>query len=121
MELKRRRTSARPWLKALRKAKEVDAERECTFQPRIANQIPEFMRQIAARQRQQRLAGSASEGEQQYFLGGGSNYDGPSEAGGGLSKHYFPHFLRSAQLTPPKLELPLETPVAHVTIEGLPL
>ena len=45
-------------LETSRKAKQDDAERECTFQPRIVNRVPDFMRHIAAHQRQ--LRGSVS-------------------------------------------------------------
>ena len=63
-------------VEASRKAKEDEAERDCTFQPRIQNQIPTYMREIAAQQRMQRLAGSTSEGSWGGAAAGG---DGPMD------------------------------------------
>jgi hypothetical protein len=61
-------------VEASRKANADEAERECTFQPRIQNQVPTYMREIAAQQRMQRLAASTSEGW------GGVGGDGPMDS-----------------------------------------
>lgn len=70
-------------VEASRKAREDETERECTFQPRIRNDIPTYVREIAAQQRLQRLAATASEGSwggEMWTVAGG---DGPMDGVGG--------------------------------------
>ena len=83
-------------LEASRKAKEDEAERECTFQPRIQNTVPEFMREIAQQQRMTRLAASTSENEWRRIT------DGPMDGADGAIAAAEARSARHVRASPPR-------------------